>query len=127
MRRWSLLLLAVVTACGGDGACPQIGCVSQLTVELPPEAVSARACAAGVCTTEVVDGALQVPLSRRGDASAVEVTVELVDAAGTPTTVTGSAPVRLTRPNGDACPPVCINGSVRVDAAQRVLVPLEEP
>ncbi len=123
MRLWTLLLLTAVTACGGDGRCPQIGCVSALTVQLPAGTSSARACVAEVCSDVVTDGEVQVPLSRRGDATSVAVTVELTDAAGVSTTLEGQAPVQLSRPNGAGCPPVCINGEVRVDLASSSLVP----
>jgi hypothetical protein len=117
VRVWPLLLLAAVAACGGDGDCPLIGCVSQLTVQLPPGAVSGRACVAEVCTTEVVDGVLQVPLSRRTEGNSVDVLVEVVDGSGATSTVTGDAAVRRTRPNGEGCPQVCVNGAVRLDGA----------
>ena len=122
MRRWPLLLLSAVAACGGDGRCPLIGCVSQLTVQLPAGTTSARACVGEVCATEVSGGVLQVPLSRRGEGSSVEVVVELGDGGAT---VTGVVPVQFTRPNGDSCPPVCVTGTARVDTATQRVVPVD--
>lgn len=124
MRRWPLLLLSAVAACGGDGRCPLIGCVSQLTVQLPAGISSARACVGDVCSTEVSGGVLVVPLSRLGEGGAVDVTVELVAAGGAASTVAGTVPVQITRPNGDSCPPVCVNGTARVDAETQQLVPV---
>jgi hypothetical protein len=122
VRRWPLLLLAAVTACAGEGRCPQIGCVSALTVELPPEAASARACVGEVCTDAVREGQLEVPLSRRDEGSSVDLVVELVDPAGTSTTFRGDVPVQRARPNGEGCPPVCVTGKARVDPARGGIV-----
>ena len=126
MPRWSLLVVLAVAACGGNGECPLIGCVSQLTVQLPAGAASARACVDEVCSSDVVDGVLQVPLGRRGEGSTVPLSVEVTDAAGTTTTVSGDAAVRRNRPNGPGCPPVCVVGTVRVDPATGSLVAVEE-
>ena len=122
MRRWPLLLLALVTACGGEGRCPQIGCVSALVVQLPPDAASARACVGDLCTEEVRDGELELPLSRRDEGSSVVLAVDVVDAAGATTRYTGDVPVQRTRPNGENCPPECVNGVARVDPATGGLV-----
>jgi len=114
MRWHRLALLLALTGCGGAGACPQIGCVSQLVVRLPAGVAAAQACVATVCTSEVVDGQLLVPLGRRaaGDSAAVTVTVP-----GTATAYAGTVPLLRTRPNGAACPPVCVTGTARLDVA----------
>ena len=123
MRRWSLLLLVALAACGGDGECPLIGCVSQLTVQLPPDVTSARACVEQVCSAEVVDGKLQVPLGRRGDGPSVPLTVEVTGADGAVSQISGDAAVQRNRPNGEGCPPVCVVGTVRIDGERLVAVP----
>ena len=111
--RWhrSLVLLALA-GCGGAGACPQIGCSSSLVLQLPASVTQAEACVAGVCTSEVVDGTLVIPLGRRadGDTAAVTVTVP-----GTPTAYQGTVALTRTRPNGANCPPVCVNGAAELD------------
>jgi len=117
-----LLLLAVV-ACGGDAQCPLIGCVSQLTVQLPADAASARACVEQICSSDVVEGVLQVPLGRRAEGTTVPLTVELTAADGTGSQVSGDAAVQRNRPNGEGCPPVCVVGSVRIDGDRLVAVP----
>lgn len=122
MRRWPLLLLALVTACGGDGRCPQIGCVSALVVQVPPDAASARACVGEVCTDAVRDGQLEVPLGRRAEGSSVALVVDVVDAGGGSTTYQGDVPVRRRRPNGPNCPPECVTGSATVDPTSGGLV-----
>ena len=117
MRHWPLLLLVLVTACAGAGRCPQVGCVSSLAVQVPTEATQVRACVGDVCTDVVREGQVDVPLSRRDDGDTVPLVVELVDAAGTAMTYRADVPVQRTRPNGRTCPPVCVNGSARVDPA----------
>jgi hypothetical protein len=82
---------------------------------LPPGAVSARACVEDVCSSAVVDGVVRVPLARRAEGTTVPLTVELVDAAGDTSVITGDAAVQRNRPNGEGCPPVCVVGTVRVD------------
>ncbi len=113
MRWHRLALLLALAGCGGGAGCPQIGCVSQLTVRLPAGVAEATACVAEVCTSAVVDGALLVPLGRRaeGDTAAVTVTVP-----GSPAYV-GEVDLARTRPNGPNCPPVCVNGTAEVDTA----------
>ena len=99
--------------------CPLVGCSSQLTVRLPAGVTAAQACVEGVCTTSVVDGALLVPLGRRGEGVTARVTVTV----GTET-YEGVVPLTRTRPNGEGCPPVCVNGEAEVDPASgRVVTP----
>jgi hypothetical protein len=117
VRRWPLLLLAALTACAGDGGCPLVGCVSQLTVELPPSAVSAQACVGDVCSSEVVDGVLQVPLSRRAEGASVALTVDAVDAAGDVTAAAGDVAVQRRSPGDADCPDMCVVGAVRLGAS----------
>ena len=118
LMRWHrLVALLALTGCAGSADCTLVGCVSQLTLTLPAEITSAQACVAGVCTSEVVDGRLLVPLGRRaeGDTAAVTVT-----SAGR--TYEGVVDLTRTRPNGDGCGPVCVNGKAYLDAeAGRVL------
>jgi hypothetical protein len=115
VRRWPLLLLAALTACVGDGGCPLVGCVSQLSVQLPPSAVSARACVDEVCSSQVVDGVVQVPLSRRAEGTSVALTVEAVDAAGEVTTAGGDVAVQRRSPGDTDCPDMCVVGAVRLE------------
>jgi hypothetical protein len=116
-HRWVLLL--ALAGCGGEVACPLIGCVSQLTVRLPPGVSSGTACVQGVCTSAVVDGALLVPLGRRAEGDSAVVTVTL---PGAPAPYEGEVPLTRTRPNGPNCPPDCVNGEASVDVdAGRVL------
>lgn len=119
MRWHRLVLLLALAGCGGEVACPLIGCVSQLTVRLPPGVTSGTACVAGVCTSDVVDGALLVPLGRRAEGSAATVTVTLPSGS-----YEGQVPLTRTRPNGPRCPPVCVNGEAVVDAANGEVVPV---
>ena len=115
MRWLHLPLLLALTGCAGGAACPLIGCSSQLTVRLPAGATSGTACVEEVCSSSVVDGALQVPLSRRSEGDTVVVTVTLPATAGGPTTYEGEVPVTRSLPNGPNCPPVCVNGAAEVD------------
>ena len=117
--RWHRLgLLLALTGCAGGPTCTLIGCVSQLTVRLPAGTTSAEACVGGVCTSEVVDGQLRVPLSRRADGDTALVTVTLP----TGQAYEGEVAVERSRPNGANCPPVCVNGTAEVDlAAGRVV------
>ena len=113
---WSrLLLLLALAGCGGGAGCPLIGCSSQLTVRLPAGTTTATACVEGVCTSEVVDGALRVPLGRRAEGSTANVTVTLPSAGTASRTYEGTVPVVRTRPNGPNCPPVCVNGTAELD------------
>ena len=122
MRHWPLLLLALVTACGGAGRCPQTGCVSSLVVQVPADAPSVRACVGDVCADAVRDGQVEVPLSRRNAGDSVALVVEVTDAAGTATTYRGDVPVQRKRPNGRTCPPECVSGSARVDLVSGEIV-----
>lgn len=118
MRWHRLAFLLALTGCGGGVACPLVGCVSQLTVSLPPGVVEGSACVEGVCTSDVADGTLLVPLGRRAEGGTVAVTVTL---PGAPAYV-GTVPVTRTRPNGANCPPVCVNGSAVVDPVAGVVL-----
>ena len=109
-HRW--LLLLALAGCGGEVACPLIGCVSQLTVRLPAGVTSGTACVQGVCTSQVVDGVLLVPLGRRAEGDTALVTVTL---SGTTQPYEGEVPLTRTRPNGPNCAPVCVNGDAAVD------------
>lgn len=109
-HRWVLLL--ALAGCGGEVACPLVGCVSQLTVRLPAGVTSGTACVQGVCTSEVVDGTLLVPLGRRTEGGSARVTVTL---PGAPAPYEGEVPLTRTRPNGQSCPPDCVNGEASVD------------
>jgi hypothetical protein len=119
MRWHRLALLLALTGCSSAGTCPQIGCVSQLVVSLPAGVTAAEACVAGVCTSEVVEGELLVPLGRRAEGDSAELTVTLPGAAA----ITGVVPLQRTRPNGASCPPVCVNGAVELDVEGERLVP----
>jgi hypothetical protein len=113
MRWHRLALLLALAGCGGSAGCPQIGCVSQLTVRLPAGITEATACVAEVCTSAVVDGELKVSLGRREEGSTAAVTVTVPGAAA----YAGVVDLVRTRPNGANCPPVCVNGTAAVDAA----------
>jgi hypothetical protein len=118
-RGWyRLALLLALTGCASGNECTLIGCASQLTVTLPASVTAATACVDGVCTSEVVGGALLVPLGRRGEGD--EATV-VVTADGTE--YEGTVPLQRTFPNGRSCPPVCVNGSARLDVAGGTVVP----
>ena len=119
-----LALLLALAACTGDPGCTLIGCASQLVVQLPTGTTSGQACVQGVCTTAVVDGELRVPLGRRADGDTAVVTVTL---PGRPTAYEGEVPLTRTRPNGERCPPVCVNGTARVDAASGQVVAADAP
>ena len=110
MRWHRLVVLLALAGCAGGPSCTLVGCSSQLTVRLPAGATAGTACVAGVCTSDVVDGTLLVPLGRRADGDTVQVTVTLGAR-----TLEGEVPVARTRPNGETCPPVCVNGSAEVD------------
>ena len=119
--RWHRLgLLLALTGCASGPDCTLIGCVSQLTVRLPAGVTSGQACVAGVCTSEVVDGALLVPLGRKDEGDSAEVTVIL---SGGEEMYEGEIPLTRTRPNGPNCAPVCVNAEAVVDPASgRVLL-----
>jgi hypothetical protein len=124
MRWHRLALLLALTGCGGAGACPQVGCVSQLVLQLPAGVTAAEACVADVCTSEVVDGALLVPLGRRADGNTAAVSVTV---PGRPTAYVGTVPLTRTRPNGAACPPICVTGAAALDVAGSRVVPGQAP
>ncbi len=111
LMRWHrLALVFALTGCAGGQACTLVGCVSQLTVRLPAGTTSGTACVAGVCTSEVVGGALLVPLSRRAEGSTAQVTVTLGGRS-----YDGEVALTRSRPNGANCPPVCVTGNAVVD------------
>ena len=109
-----LALLLALTGCTAAGQCAQVGCVSQLTLALPAGVTTATACVADVCSSEVVAGALLVPLGRRAEGQTAAVTVTV---AGTSTPYEGEVPLTRTRPNGPSCPPVCVSGAAQLDVA----------
>ena len=115
MRWHRFALLLALTGCASGPTCSLIGCASQLTVRLPPGTTSGQACVAGVCTSEVVDGALRVPLGRRAEGESAQVTVTL----GT-RTYEGEVALTRTRPNGEGCPPVCVNGEAVLEQGRVV-------
>ena len=119
--RWHRLgLLLALTGCGGAGACPQVGCVSQLELRLPAGVSAAEACVADVCSSVVVDGKVLVPLGRRADGDSAAVTVTVPDR---PAAYEGTVQLTRTRPNGAACPPICVNGAATLDVAAGRVVP----
>jgi len=65
-----------------------------------------------VCTSEIVDGTLLVPLGRReeGDTASVTVTVE-----GSTTAYEGDVALIRSQPEGANCPLVCVSGTATVD------------
>jgi hypothetical protein len=111
MRWHRFALLLALAGCTGDPGCTLIGCASQLVVQLPAGTAAGQACVGGVCTSEVVSGELRVPLGRRADGGTAQVTVTLPGAAA----YEGQVPLTRTRPNGESCPPVCVNGTARLD------------
>jgi hypothetical protein len=121
MRWHRYALLLALTGCAGGPTCSLIGCASQLTVRLPAGVSAGTACVAGVCTSEVVDGALLVPLSRRAEGGTAAVTVTL---PGRRAPYEGVVALSRTAPNGPDCGPVCVNGLATVDAAAGRVVAL---
>ena len=119
MRWHRLALLLALAGCVGEPECTLIGCPSLLVVQLPAGTAAGQACVAGVCTSDVVDGELRVPLGRRADGDTALVTVTL---PGRPAAYEGEVPLTRTRPNGPTCPPVCVNGTARLDVASGQVV-----
>ncbi len=124
MRWHRFALLLALAGCTGDPGCTLIGCVSQLVVQLPAGTTSGEACVGGVCTTTVTDGELRVPLARGADGDTAVVTVTL---PGQPAAYEGEVPLTRTRPNGASCPPVCVNGTARLDASTGQVVAVGPP
>ena len=110
MRWYRWALVAALAGCAGGPDCTLVGCASQLTVRLPAGTTAGTACVADVCTSEVVDGTLLVPLGRRADGDSAQVTVTLGAR-----TYAGEVALQRTRPNGEQCPPVCVNGTAALD------------
>ncbi len=122
MRWHRLALLLALAGCTGDPSCTiRVGCASRLVVQLPPGATAGSACVAGVCTSEVVGGELRVPLGRRADGDTALVTVTLPGAPA----YEGEVALTRTRPNGETCPPVCVNGTARLDLASGQVVTVD--
>ena len=121
MRWHRLALLLALAGCTGDPGCTLIGCASRLVVQLPPGTTAGSACVGGVCTSEVVGGELRVPLGRRADGDTALVTVELPGAPA----YEGEVALTRTRPNGGTCPPVCVNGTARVDPVSGQVVAVD--
>ena len=119
-HRWALLM--ALAGCTGDPGCTLIGCVSELTVRLPAGTTAGTACVEDVCTSEVVDGELRVPLARRSTGETAVVTVTL---PGQPAAYEGEVAVTQTRPNGERCPPICVNATAQVDVAGGRVVGVE--
>lgn len=118
MRPSWLLLLLALTGCASGQQCTLVGCASLLTVTVPTSVTQARACVAGVCTTTVNGGVLQVPLSRKSASTTAALTVIIGG-----TTYEGDVPLTRRTPNGPDCAPVCVSGAARVDVAARRVVP----
>ena len=121
MRWHRLALLLALAGCTGDPGCTLVGCASQLVVQLPAGTTAGQACVGGVCTSELVGGELRVPLGRRAEGGTAQVTVTLPGAAP----YEGEVPLTRTRPNGERCPPVCVNGTARVDPASGQVVAVD--
>ncbi len=112
MRWHRFAVLLALAGCAGPPACTLVGCVSQLTVQLPAGTTGAQACIQGVCTSEIVAWTLLVPLGRReeGDTASVTVTVE-----GSTTAYEGDVALTRSQPEGANCPLVCVSGTATVD------------
>ncbi len=118
MRWRRLTVLLALAGCGTAQECPLIGCLSELAVRLPAGVTAAQGCVEGVCSTEVREGSLVIPLGRKSDGTTAQVTVRLTDG----TSYAGEVPVMRTSPNGPSCPPDCVNGTARVDPATGMVV-----
>jgi hypothetical protein len=122
MRWHRFVLLLALAGCTGDPGCSLIGCASQLVVQLPAGTTSGSACVAGVCVSDVVGGELRVPLGRRAEGDTAVVTVTL---PGRAAPYEGEIALTRTRPNGETCPPVCVNGTSRVDVGTGQVVAVD--
>ena len=114
MRWHRYAVLLALAGCSSAPACTLVGCVSQLTVQLPAGTTGAQACIQGVCTSEIVDGTLLVPLGRREEGGTATVTVTL---EGSTTAYEGDVALTRSRPQGANCPLVCVSGTAAVDLA----------
>ena len=106
-------------------ACTEIGCASEAAVtlkRLPADARRARVCVAGRCGRtqrlyrsrygDLVVAAL--PKAKRREGAFVRVTVQVFDEDGRVLArAHRRAKVRRTQPNGEDCPPVCFQVSLR--------------
>jgi hypothetical protein len=122
VRLHRLALLLALTGCAGGEACTLVGCVSQLVVRLPPAVTAATACVGEVCTSDVVDGELRVPLSRRIESSTAQVSVTI---AGEPEPYEGEVPLVRSAPTGEDCPEECVNGEAVVDPVRGQVLPMQ--
>jgi hypothetical protein len=120
MRWHRLALLLALAGCGGGSECTLAGCVSALNVALPDGVTTGEACVEGICTTTVVDGTLQVPLGRRVEGDAAQVTLTL---GGNSTVLRGEVPLTRSAPGGAGCPAECVTGAAVVDLETGRLLP----
>jgi hypothetical protein len=122
MRWHRLALLLALAGCGGGADCTLAGCVSALSVELPSGVTTGEACVEGICTSTVVEGALQVPLGRRVEGDTAVVTVTL---GGNATVLEGEVPLTRSPPSGPGCPSECVTGRAAVDPAGERVIPAD--
>ena len=120
MRWHRLAVLLALTGCAGGPDCTLAGCVSALTVQLPDGVTTGEACVEGICTTTVVDGALQVPLGRRVEGGTAQVTLTL---GGNSTVLRGEVPLTRSPPSAPGCPAECVTGSAVVDLEANQVLP----
>jgi len=108
MRWHRFAVLLALAGCAGPPACTLVGCVSQLTVQLPAGTTGAQACIQGVCTSEIVDGTLLVPLARREEGDTASVTVE-----GSTTAYEGDVALIVAGPKAPTVPWYASAGQLR--------------
>jgi len=132
MKRVGLAVGLAVLAFGchnDEILCTGIGCGPSVVVELPPlrtepgEEIAVRVCSERRCSTtrQIGAGSSQIWMEIRGKAMDLEITVR--DSSGRLLARgEGSAPVKVTRPNGPECPPVCRSAHVRLDGTRLVAV-----
>jgi hypothetical protein len=112
MRWHRLAVLLALAGCGGGADCTLAGCISVLTVQLPAGVSTGEACVEGICSTTVVDGALQVPLGRRVEGGSAQVSLTL---GGNATVLQGEVPLTRSAPSQPGCPSECVTGAAVVD------------